>query len=85
MRAISPSADAHGSIPATTWRFSTVSPRRGRCSKELRRLLRARGLLISANLTHGGAEAYLAALQDKKTWLTAFIDEERETALSIKL
>ena len=53
--------------------------------KEIRRLLRARGLLISANLTHGGAEAYLAALQDKKTWLTAFIDEDHETALSIKL
>ena len=53
--------------------------------RDLRRLLRARGLLISANLTHAGAEAYLAALQDKKTWLTAFIDEERETALSIKL
>jgi predicted O-methyltransferase YrrM len=53
--------------------------------KEIRRLLRARGLLISANLTHTGAEAYLAALQDKKTWLTAFTDEEHETALSIKL
>jgi len=53
--------------------------------KDLRRLLRARGLLISANLTHAGSEAYLAALQDKKTWLTAFIDEEHETALSIKL
>jgi predicted O-methyltransferase YrrM len=53
--------------------------------KEMRRLLRARGLLISANLTHTGAEAYLAALQDKKSWLTAFIDEDHETALSIKL
>jgi predicted O-methyltransferase YrrM len=53
--------------------------------KGMRRLLRARGLLISANLTHAGAEAYLAALQDKKTWLTAFIDDEHETALSIKL
>ena len=53
--------------------------------KEMRRLLRARGLLISANLTHAGVDAYLAALQDKKTWLTAFIDEEHETALSIKL
>jgi predicted O-methyltransferase YrrM len=53
--------------------------------KEMRRLLRARGLLISANLTHAGAESYLAALEDKKTWLTAFIDEDRETALSIKL
>jgi predicted O-methyltransferase YrrM len=53
--------------------------------KEMRRLLRARGPLISANLTHTGAEAYLATLQDKKSWLTAFIDEDRETALSIKL
>jgi predicted O-methyltransferase YrrM len=51
--------------------------------RELRRLLRARGVLISANLTHAGSDAYLAALQDKKSWLTAFIDEERETALSI--
>ncbi len=53
--------------------------------KEMRRLLRARGLLISANLTHAGSDAYLAALQEKKSWLTAFIDEEHETALSIKL
>lgn len=53
--------------------------------KDLRRLLRARGLLISANLTHTGADAYLAALQERKSWLTAFIDEEHETALSIKL
>lgn len=53
--------------------------------KEIRRLLRAHGLLISANLTHTGAEAYIAALQDKKTWLTAFIDDDNETALSIKL
>ena len=53
--------------------------------KELRRLLRARGLLISANLTHSGAEAYLAGLQEKKSWLTAFVGEEHETALSIKL
>jgi predicted O-methyltransferase YrrM len=53
--------------------------------RELRRLLRTRGLLISANLTHNGAEAYLAALQDGKSWHTAFLDEERETALSIKV
>ena len=53
--------------------------------KETRRLLRARGLLISANLTHAGADAYLAALQEKKSWLTAFVDEEHETAFSIKL
>ena len=53
--------------------------------KEMRRLLRARGLLISANLTHAGAKAYLAVLQEKKSWLTAFVDEDHETALSIKL
>jgi len=53
--------------------------------RDLRRLLRARGLLISANLTHAGAEAYLAALQEKKSWLTAFVDADHETALSIKL
>lgn len=64
--------------------FDGLSPARP-LLKEMRRLLRARGLLISANLTHTGAEAYLAALQDKKTWLTAFIDEDHETALSIKL
>jgi len=38
-------------------------------------------LLLPREQTHAGAEAYLAALQDKKTWLTAFIDAERETAL----
>lgn len=53
--------------------------------KELRRLLRAKGLLISANLTHSGAEAYMTALQDGKNWRTAFIDENRETALSVKV
>jgi predicted O-methyltransferase YrrM len=53
--------------------------------KELRRLLRARGVLISANLTHEGAETYMAALSDTKQWQTAFLNEERETALSIKV
>lgn len=53
--------------------------------KDLRRLLRARGLLISANLNHAGAETYLSALQDRKSWLTAFIGPDHETALSIKL
>lgn len=53
--------------------------------RELRRLLRTRGLLISANLTHKGAEAYLAALLDENAWETAFADRERETALSIKV
>jgi predicted O-methyltransferase YrrM len=53
---------------------------------ELRRLLRRRGLLISANLTHGGeAVAYRDALLDQDTWLTAFVDKDCETAVSIKL
>ena len=53
----------------------------------LRRLLRPRGILISANLTHGGrgVGAYRDALVDAKSWLTAFVDEDRETAISIKL
>jgi predicted O-methyltransferase YrrM len=53
---------------------------------ELRRLLRQRGLLISANLTHGGeAVAYRDALLDADAWLTAFVDDDRETAVSIIL
>jgi predicted O-methyltransferase YrrM len=51
----------------------------------LRGLLRKRGLLISANLTHGGSGTYRKALQDEEEWLTAFIGDDRETAVSIKL
>jgi predicted O-methyltransferase YrrM len=52
----------------------------------LRKLLRPRGLLITANLNHGGtADTVLAALLDARHWLTAFIDEERETGISIKV
>jgi len=52
----------------------------------LRKLLRPRGLLITANLNHGGtADTVLAALLDQKKWLTAFVDEERETGISIKV
>jgi predicted O-methyltransferase YrrM len=52
----------------------------------LRKLLRPRGLLITANLNHGGtADNVLAALLDAKRWLTAFIDENRETGISMKL
>jgi predicted O-methyltransferase YrrM len=52
----------------------------------LRRLLRPRGLLVTANLNHGGAaDTVLAALLNGKKWLTAFLDEERETGISIKL
>src|SRR5262245_49191236 len=54
--------------------------------RELRRLLRPRGLLISANLTHGGeANAYRDALFDTGAWLTAFVDDDHETAISLRL
>ncbi|HXF87034.1 MAG TPA: class I SAM-dependent methyltransferase [Xanthobacteraceae bacterium] len=54
--------------------------------ERLRKLLRPRGLLITANLNHGGtADEVLKALLDGKRWLTAFVDEERETGISIKL
>src|SRR5215470_11693117 len=53
---------------------------------ELRRLLRPRGVLVTANLNHGGtANAVCEALLDGRVWLTAFVDEEHETAISIKL
>jgi predicted O-methyltransferase YrrM len=53
---------------------------------ELTRLLRPRGVLITANLNHGGtADAVCEALLDARVWLTAFVDEDRETAISIKL
>jgi predicted O-methyltransferase YrrM len=54
--------------------------------KQMRALLRAGGLLISANLNHGGKEIdrYLANLFDEDEWLTAFVDKDKETAISIK-
>jgi predicted O-methyltransferase YrrM len=53
---------------------------------ELHRLLRPRGVLVTANLNHGGtADAVCEALLDQRAWLTAFIDEDRETAISVKL
>jgi predicted O-methyltransferase YrrM len=52
----------------------------------LHRLLRARGVLVTANLNHGGtANAVCQALLDQQVWLTAFVDDDRETAISIKL
>lgn len=54
--------------------------------ERLRALLRPRGLLITANLNHGGsADEVLRALLNPKQWLTAFVDAERETGISIKL
>lgn len=52
----------------------------------LRNLLRTGGLLITANLNHGGtADAVAKALFDAKSWRSAFVDDEGETAISVKL
>jgi predicted O-methyltransferase YrrM len=49
-------------------------------------LLRQGGVLITANLNHGGtADAVQAALFDGKTWLSTLLDEDGETAISVKL
>jgi hypothetical protein len=43
-------------------------------------------VLITANLNHGGtADAVHAALFDGKSWQSALIDEDGETAISVKL
>ena len=52
----------------------------------LRNLLRTGGLLITANLNHGGtADAVARALFDGKSWRSALVDEDGETAISVKL
>ena len=52
----------------------------------LRRLLRIGGVLITANLNHGGtADAVHDALFDGKSWRSTLLDEDGETAISIKL
>ena len=52
----------------------------------LGKLLRAGGLLITANLNHGGtADAVAKALFDGKSWRSALVDDDGETAVSVKL
>jgi len=52
----------------------------------LRGLLRTGGTLITANLNHGGtADAVRKALFDGKSWRSALVDEDGETAISVKL
>lgn len=54
--------------------------------KALRDLLRTGGTLITANLNHGGtADAVRKALFDGKSWRSALVDEDGETAISVKL
>jgi len=52
----------------------------------LRKLLRTGGLLITANLNHGGtADTVAKALFDGKSWRSALVDADGETAISVKL
>ena len=52
----------------------------------LRKLLRTGGALITANLNHGGtADAVAKALFDDKSWRSALVDDDGETAISVKL
>jgi len=54
--------------------------------KTLRALLRTGGTLITANLNHGGsADAVRKTLFDGKSWRSALVDEDGETAISVKL
>ena len=52
----------------------------------VRKLLRTGGVLITANLNQGGtADAVAKALFDGKSWRSALVDDEGETAISVKL
>jgi predicted O-methyltransferase YrrM len=54
--------------------------------KALRGLLRTGGTLITANLNHGGtADTVRKSLFDGKTWRSALVDGDGETAISVKL
>jgi predicted O-methyltransferase YrrM len=54
--------------------------------KVLHGLLKTGGVLITANLNHGGtADAVQAALFDNETWQSTLVDEDGETAISVKL
>src|SRR5580704_12125124 len=54
--------------------------------KALRGLLRTGGTLMTANLNHGGtADAVRKALFDGKSWRSALVDEDGETAIIVKL
>ena len=54
--------------------------------KTLRGLLRTGGTLVTANLNHRSTpEAVRRALFDGKSWRSALVDEDGETAISVKL
>jgi predicted O-methyltransferase YrrM len=52
----------------------------------MHKLLKTGGVLVIANLNHGGtANAVREALFDGKSWQSALVDEDGETAISVKL
>ena len=52
----------------------------------VRNLLRTGGTLITANLNHGGtADTVAKSLFDGKSWRSAYIGDDGETAISVKL
>lgn len=52
----------------------------------LRDRLRRGGVLLTANINHGGtANAVANALFDGTSWRSAFVDHDGETAISVKL
>jgi predicted O-methyltransferase YrrM len=54
--------------------------------KDLRALLRPRGILVTTNLNFGTeANSYRTRLADPKHWLTSFAAEDGRTAISIKV
>ena len=54
--------------------------------KTLHKLLRTGGVLMTANLNHGGsADVVHDALFDGKNWRSALLDEDGETAISVTL
>ena len=73
-------------IPATDVAFFDGHTPVPALHKALHGLLRTGGVLITANLNHGGtANAVHAALFDGRVWRSALIDEDGETAISVKL
>jgi predicted O-methyltransferase YrrM len=52
----------------------------------LRDLLQPGGVLLTANINHGGtANAVASALFDGASWRSAYVDDDGETAISVKL
>ena len=65
--------------------FDAYAPATG-VHTSLRNLLRTGGMLITANLNHGGtADSVHKTLFAGKYWRSALVDDSGETAISVKL